>query len=164
MMTQVQVLCSDHAKGHLRSSKVTIFFLITFDWEETYMTWHTWHTWEWAHCVCHTKAHRMVWNMTRLGAKLGHHVTLTWGHILKGLSHLVRSCFSYRSDTFMAHELYSDFPIQNSFMSTVVLVNEVSEALQRHKCYSANVPLDFLHNYRLGDQIFFQRMHCWRFG
>ena len=33
-------------------------------------------------------------------------------------------------------------------MSTVVLVNEVSEVLQRHyplsgKCYSANVPLDF---------------------
>ena len=45
----------------------------------------------------------------------------------------------------MAHELYSDFAIQNTFMSTVVLVNEVSEVLQRHypKCYSANVPLDF---------------------
>ena len=27
----------------------------------------------------------------------------------------------------MAHELYSDFAIQNTFMSTVVLVNEVSE-------------------------------------
>ena len=32
----------------------------------------------------------------------------------------------------MAHELYSDFPIRNTFMSTVVLVNEVSEVLQRH--------------------------------
>ena len=32
----------------------------------------------------------------------------------------------------MAHELYSDFAIQNTFMSTVVLVNEVSEVLQRH--------------------------------
>ena len=27
----------------------------------------------------------------------------------------------------MAHELYSDFAIQNTFMSSVVLVNEVSE-------------------------------------
>ena len=26
----------------------------------------------------------------------------------------------------MAHELYSDFATQNTFMSTVVLVNEVS--------------------------------------
>ena len=32
----------------------------------------------------------------------------------------------------MAHELYSDFPIQNTLMSTVVVVNEVSEVLQRH--------------------------------
>ena len=50
------------------------------------------------------------------------------------------------SDTFMAHELYSDFPIQNTFMSTVVLVNEVSWGIATslsHKCYSANVPLDF---------------------
>ena len=37
----------------------------------------------------------------------------------------------------MAHELYSDFPIQNTFMSTVVLVNEVSEVLQRHYPISA---------------------------
>ena len=29
----------------------------------------------------------------------------------------------------MAHELYSDFPIKHTFMSTVVLVNEVSEVL-----------------------------------
>ena len=29
----------------------------------------------------------------------------------------------------MTHELYSDFAIQNTFMSTVVLVNEVSEVL-----------------------------------
>ena len=36
------------------------------------------------------------------------------------------------SDTFMARELYSDFAIQNTFMSTVILVNEVSEVLQRH--------------------------------
>ena len=37
----------------------------------------------------------------------------------------------------MAHELHSDFPIQNTFMSTVVLVNEVSEVLQRHYPLSA---------------------------
>ena len=37
----------------------------------------------------------------------------------------------------MAHELYSDFPIQNTFLSTVVLVNEVSEVLQRHYPLSA---------------------------
>ena len=37
----------------------------------------------------------------------------------------------------MAHELYSEFPIQNTFMSTVVLVNEVSEVLQRHYPLSA---------------------------
>ena len=37
----------------------------------------------------------------------------------------------------MVHELYSDFPIQNTFMSTVVLVNEVSEVLQRHYPLSA---------------------------
>ena len=37
----------------------------------------------------------------------------------------------------MAHELYSDFAIQNTFMSTVVLVNEVSEVLQRHYPLSA---------------------------
>ena len=48
----------------------------------------------------------------------------------------------------MAHELYSDFPIQNTFMSTVVPVHEVSEVLQRHYPLSAilltsGVPLDF---------------------
>ena len=47
----------------------------------------------------------------------------------------------------MAHNLHSGFAIQNTFMSTVVLINEVSEVLQGHylspKCYSANVPLDF---------------------
>ena len=37
----------------------------------------------------------------------------------------------------MAHELYSDFAIQNTFMSTVVLVNEVSEVLQRDYPLSA---------------------------
>ena len=37
----------------------------------------------------------------------------------------------------MAHELYSDFAIQNTFMSTVVIVNEVSEVLQRHYPLSA---------------------------
>ena len=37
----------------------------------------------------------------------------------------------------MAHELYSDFAIRNTFMSTVVLVNEVSEVLQRHYPLSA---------------------------
>ena len=41
------------------------------------------------------------------------------------------------SDTFTAHNLYSGFPIQNTFMSTVVLINEVSEALQRHYLLSA---------------------------
>ena len=46
----------------------------------------------------------------------------------------------------MVHNLYSGFPIQNTFMSTVVLINEVSEVLQTSlspKCYSADVPLDF---------------------
>ena len=37
----------------------------------------------------------------------------------------------------MAHNLYSGFPIQNTFMSTVVLSNEVSEVLQRHYLLSA---------------------------
>ena len=37
----------------------------------------------------------------------------------------------------MAHNLYSGFAIQNTFMSTVVLVNEVSEVLQRHYLQSA---------------------------
>ena len=32
----------------------------------------------------------------------------------------------------MAHNLYSGFAIQNTFMSTVVLINEVNEVLQRH--------------------------------
>ena len=37
----------------------------------------------------------------------------------------------------MAHNLYSGFVIQNTFTSTVVLVNEVSEVLQRHYLLSA---------------------------
>ena len=37
----------------------------------------------------------------------------------------------------MAHNLYRGFAIQNTFMSTVVLINEVSEALQRHYLISA---------------------------
>ena len=37
----------------------------------------------------------------------------------------------------MAHNLYSRFAIQNTFMSTVVLINEVSEVLQRHYLLSA---------------------------
>ena len=37
----------------------------------------------------------------------------------------------------MAHNLYSDFAIQNTFMSTVVIINEVSEVLQRHYLLSA---------------------------
>ena len=37
----------------------------------------------------------------------------------------------------MAHELYSDFAIQNTLMSTVVVVNEVTEELQRHYPLSA---------------------------
>ena len=32
----------------------------------------------------------------------------------------------------MAHNLYSGFAIQNAFMSTVVLINDVSEVFQRH--------------------------------
>ena len=47
----------------------------------------------------------------------------------------------------MAHNLYTGFAIQNTFMSTVVLINEVSEVgiatSLSPKCYSANVPLDF---------------------
>ena len=34
-------------------------------------------------------------------------------------------------------QLYSGFAIQNTFMSTVVLINEVSEVLQRHYLLSA---------------------------
>ena len=37
----------------------------------------------------------------------------------------------------MAHNLYSGFAIQNTFMSTVVLINGVSEVLQRHYLLSA---------------------------
>ena len=37
----------------------------------------------------------------------------------------------------MAHNLYSGFAIQNTFMSTVFLINEVSEVLQRHYLLSA---------------------------
>ena len=44
----------------------------------------------------------------------------------------------------MAHNLYNGFAIQNTFMSTVILINEVSEVLQRHYlAHSANVLLDF---------------------
>ena len=46
----------------------------------------------------------------------------------------------------MAHNLYSGFAIQNTFMSTVDMINEVSEVLHTSlspKCYSGNVPLDF---------------------
>ena len=55
---------------------------------------------------------------------------------------------------------YSDFPIQNTFMSTVVLVNEVSEVLQRHYPLSAILltSLSILHNCRLWDQIFFSEV------
>ena len=37
----------------------------------------------------------------------------------------------------MAHNLYSGFAIQNTFMSTVVLINEVSKVLQHHYLLSA---------------------------
>ena len=37
----------------------------------------------------------------------------------------------------MAHNIYSGFPIQNTFMSTVVLISEESEVLQRHHLLSA---------------------------
>ena len=37
----------------------------------------------------------------------------------------------------MEHNLYSGFAIQNTFMSTVVLINEVREILQRHSPVSA---------------------------
>ena len=61
MMTQVQVLSSDLAKGHLRSPEITkCFLLISFDWEDI-------QTCEWARCVCHTTAHRMICNMTCVG-------------------------------------------------------------------------------------------------
>ena len=67
----------------------------------------------------------------------------------------------------MAHNLYSGFAIQNTFMSTVVLINEVSEVFQRHylpKCYSANVPLDFCTTADFDIKYFFERRHCWGFG
>ena len=37
----------------------------------------------------------------------------------------------------MAHNLYSGFAIQNTLMSTVVLIKGVSEVLQRHYLLSA---------------------------
>ena len=37
----------------------------------------------------------------------------------------------------MAHNLYSGFAIQNTLMSTVVFINEVSEILQRYYLLSA---------------------------
>ena len=37
----------------------------------------------------------------------------------------------------MAHNLYGSFAIQNTFMSTVVLMNEISEVLERHYLLSA---------------------------
>ena len=43
--------------GHPKSPNC---LLITFDWEEI-------QTWELGSCVCHTKAHRMMCNMTYLG-------------------------------------------------------------------------------------------------
>ena len=46
----------------------------------------------------------------------------------------------------MAHNLYSGFAIQNTFMSTIVLFqwSKLSIAMSLSpKCYSANVPLDF---------------------
>ena len=43
----------------------------------------------------------------------------------------------------MANSLYSSVALQNTFMSTVGLIHEVSEVLQRHYLLSANVPLDF---------------------
>ena len=69
MMTQVQVLSSDPAKSHLRSPKFTkVFLLITFDWEKI-------QTWEWAHCVCHTKAHQMV---CEIWPRFGQAWVITW--------------------------------------------------------------------------------------
>ena len=67
----------------------------------------------------------------------------------------------------MAHELYSDFAIQNTFMSTVVLVNEVSEVLQRHYPLSAILLTSLSIFATTADfeiKYFFQRRHCWRFG
>ena len=47
----------------------------------------------------------------------------------------------------MARNLYSGFVIQNTFMLTVILMNEVPKwsiaTSLSPKCYSANVPLDF---------------------
>ena len=37
----------------------------------------------------------------------------------------------------MARHIYSGFAIQNNFMSTVVLINEVTEVVQRHYLLSA---------------------------
>ena len=45
----------------------------------------------------------------------------------------------------MAHNLYSGFTIENTFMSTFVLINEAKWSIATSlspKCYSANVPLD----------------------
>ena len=37
----------------------------------------------------------------------------------------------------MAHNLYSGFAVQNTFTSTAVPINELSEVLQRHYLLSA---------------------------
>ena len=70
-----------------------------------------------------------------------------------------------RSDTFRAHELYSDFPIQNTFRSTVVLVNEVSEVLQRHYPLSAILltSLSIFAQLPTSRLNIFQRRYCCRF-
>ena len=65
----------------------------------------------------------------------------------------------------MAHNLYSGFAIQNTFMSTVILINEVSDVLQRHYLLSAillgNVPLDFCTTADFEIKYCFQLRHCW---
>ena len=77
---------------------------------------------------------------------------------------VITFCFS---DTFIAHNLYSGFDIQNTFMSTVVLFQwskwSIATSLSP-KCYSSNVPLDFCTTADFEIKYFFQRRHCWRFG
>ena len=70
-------------------------------------------------------------------------VLINFGFVTSFELTVITFCFS---DTFMAHNLYSGFAIQNTFMSTVVLFQwskwSIATSLSP-KCYSANVPLDF---------------------
>ena len=63
----------------------------------------------------------------------------------------------------MEHKLYSGFYIQNAFMSTIILIDEVSDVTgpapiaiknKQNKGCCFDAPLFFLHNCWLWGQIF----------